>query len=108
MMAANSARSAQLGFGKARRIVEKSVLLHKPASGEELAQIDDFMTMLSGNISEVKKRLANAGGFNDGIDSIMPMAEDWHKAAMAYSEAGQRGCVRAAVATRPSSMMAIR
>ncbi len=84
MMAANSARSAQLGFGKARRIVEKSVLLHKPASEEELAQIDDFMTMLSGNISEVKKRLANAAGFNDGIDSIMPMADDWHKAAMAF------------------------
>ncbi len=84
MMAANSARSAQLGFGKARRIVEKSVLLHKPASAEELAQIDDFMTMLTGNVSEVKKRLANASGFNDGIDSIMPMADDWHKAAMAF------------------------
>ena len=84
MMAANSARSAQLGFGKARRIVEKSVLLHKPASEEELAQIDDFMAMLTGNISEVKKRLANASGFNDGIDSIMPMATDWHKAAMEF------------------------
>ena len=44
MMAANAARSAQLGFGKARRIVEKSVLLNKPASAEDLSEIDDFMS----------------------------------------------------------------
>ena len=35
-------------------------------------------------MNDVKKRLANASGFNDGIDPIMPMAEDWHKAAMAF------------------------
>ncbi len=84
MMAANAARSAQLGFGKAQRIVEKSVLTDKPASAQDLSEIEGFMSTLADSMNDVKKRLANASGFNDGIDSIMPMAEDWHKAAMAY------------------------
>jgi len=84
MMAANAARSAQLGFGKAQRIVEKSVLTDKPASAQDLSEIEGFMSTLADSMTDVKKRLANASGFNDGIDSIMPMAEDWHKAAMAY------------------------
>ena len=88
MMAANSARAAQIGFGKARRTVEKSVLLNKPASDQDISEIEGFMSTLADSMSDVKKRLANASGFNDGIDSIMPMAEDWHKAAMAYLKPG--------------------
>ncbi len=84
MMAANAARSAQIGFGKAQRIVERSVLLNKPASAQDLSEIEGFMSTLADSMNDVKKRLANASGFNDGIDSIMPMAQDWHKAAMTY------------------------
>jgi methyl-accepting chemotaxis protein len=89
MMAANSARSAQIDFGKARRIVEKYALLNKPASEEDLSQVDGAMATLASSVSEVKKRLAKASGFNDGIDTIMPMAQEWHKATMVFLKPGE-------------------
>lgn len=84
MMAASSARSAELDFEKARRTVEKSILLNKPGSQQDIAQVDQFMTTLADSMKEAKKRLAKASGFNEDIDSILPMAEDRHKAAVAY------------------------
>ena len=101
MAAASSARAAQVGFEKARRSVEKSILLNKPASAEELSNVEQFMAELGDNMDTVKKRLANARGFNDGIDQIVPMAQEWHKAAMAYLKPA------AAAAKKPSAQTVI-
>ncbi len=84
MMGANYSRSAQLSFAKARQAVEQLVLLHQSASPAELALIDNSMKQLKSDIGVVKERMANATGFNDGIDKILPLAEDWYNAGMAY------------------------
>ncbi len=84
MAAASAARAAQVGFEKARRGVDKSILLNKPGAPEDIQSVDQFMAELGDNMDTVKKRLAKAQGFNEGIDQIMPMAQEWHNAAMAY------------------------
>jgi methyl-accepting chemotaxis protein len=99
MAAASSARAAQVGFEKARRSVEKSILLNKPASAEALSNVDQFMAELGDNMDTVKKRLAKARGFNDGIDQIVPMAQEWHKAAMAYLKPAAAGAQKSSAQT---------
>ena len=84
MMAVNYARTAQVSFAKARRLLEGAVVLHETASKSELAAIDQSMNQLASDLGVVKERMANATGFNDGIDKILPLAEEWRKAGMDY------------------------
>ena len=84
LMAINHSRSAQLSFAKARNAIEKSVLLRQAASPAEFAGIDKAMQDFRSDIGIVKERMARAGGFNDGIDKIIPLVDDWYKFGMAY------------------------
>ena len=88
MAAANSARSAQLNFSKMRRTIEKAM-----AAGEavDMSAVDAFMQQLKNDIGLVKERLAKADGFNDGLDAILPFADDWHKAVTDYVKAHPAG-----------------
>jgi methyl-accepting chemotaxis protein len=81
MVSTDSARALQLNFAKTRREVEKAVLTQD--AGFDIGQIDQFMTQLRGDVGALKERMAKAAGFNDGFDTIMPMAEDWYKAVQA-------------------------
>jgi methyl-accepting chemotaxis protein len=84
LMAVNYARSAQLNFANARRMLEGAIAVHEIATPEELASIDKSMKQVATDIGVVKERMANADGFNGGIDKILPMADDWYKAGMTY------------------------
>ena len=82
MAAGKYARAAQLSFANVRRTVEKSFTAPESAP-EAMVQIEPFMKDLAANVGALKERMAQAKGFNDGIDSIMPMAQDWQKTSMA-------------------------
>jgi methyl-accepting chemotaxis protein len=82
MTATNSARTLQNDVAKMRGAVEKTILLHN--SEVNSGQLDYFMTTLANQVATLKRQMAKAEGFNDGIDSILPMADDWHKAASVF------------------------
>ncbi len=84
MMGVNYARSAQLDFAKARRAIEKAVVLHEPVTAAELASIDGSMKQLVADIGVVKGRIGSAPGFDQGLDKILPLAEDWYNNGMRY------------------------
>jgi methyl-accepting chemotaxis protein len=85
MTATNSARALQFNVAKMRSAVEKTILLHD--SQVHAGQLDDFMKVLASDVKALKKQMAKADGFNDGIDSILPMADDWYKAGAAFLKA---------------------
>ncbi len=84
LMAVNYARSAQLNFANARRVLEGAIAVHEVATPSELELIDKSMKQVATDIGVVKERMAKAGGFNDGVDKILPLADDWYKAGMGY------------------------
>ncbi len=86
MMAANSARTLQLNFAKVRRSVEKSILVRD--SETDIATVDSFMQTLTADLATLKHRMAKAQGFNDGIDTILPMAQDWYKTSAMFLKVG--------------------
>ena len=91
LMAATHARSAQLDFANARRILEAAVVLHAPVGPKDLARIEQSMQQLTSDLAVVKERMASATGFNDGIDKILPLATAWHQAGMSYLKPGSPG-----------------
>ena len=91
LMAVNYARSAQLRFAVARRVVEEALARREPASAKDLALVDESMKQLASDMGVVKERMASAVGFNDGIEKIMPLADDWYKAGMAYLKPAAAG-----------------
>ena len=91
LMAVNYARSAQLNFANARRVLEGALAVHETATPADLALIDKSMKQVASDIGIVKERMANASGFTDGIDKIQPMADDWYKAGMSYLKPGSAG-----------------
>jgi methyl-accepting chemotaxis protein len=91
MMASNYARSAQLNFERVRRTVERAIVLREPLNSQQLAQVDEFMKKLTTDIGVVNERMAKADGFNDGIDKLIPLAEQWHKASMNYLKPDKSG-----------------
>jgi len=56
-----------------------------------LTAVDEFMKKLASDVSVLKERMAKADGFNDGIDAVMPMADDWYKSAMSILKLGTAG-----------------
>ena len=86
MMATNSARTLQINVAKMRSSIEKTILLHD--AEVDSGQFDYFMTTLASDVATLKQQMAKADGFNDGIDTILPMAEEWHKAASVFLKAG--------------------
>jgi methyl-accepting chemotaxis protein len=88
MMAASAARSAQLNFAKLRRTTETALV-----SGEavDMGSIGAFMQQLQSDVGAMKERLAHASGFNEGIDTILPFAQDWQKATADYVKAHPAG-----------------
>ncbi len=84
MMGVNYARSAQLDFARARRTIEKAVVLHEPVTAAELASIDGSMKQLVADIGVVKERIGSVPGFDRGLDKILPLAEDWYNNGMRY------------------------
>jgi len=93
MTATNSARALQFNVAKMRSAVEKTILLHD--SQIYIGQLDDFMKVLANDVKTLKKQMAKADGFNDGIDSILPMADDWYKASAVFLKAD--GAAKAAL-----------
>jgi methyl-accepting chemotaxis protein len=84
LMGVNYARAAQLDFAKARRLVERSILLHESVLAGDLAAVDESMKQLAADIDVVKERMATAVGFNQGIEKILPQAHEWYNAGMAH------------------------
>jgi methyl-accepting chemotaxis protein len=84
LMGVNYARSAQLDFAKARQVAERALVLREAASAADLAQIDEAMQQLTSDIAVLKERMGKAAGFNQGVDTVLPLAEEWRNAAMAY------------------------
>ena len=97
MMAVNYARTAQLSFAKARRLLERAVVLHETVGAKDLTLIDQSMKQLASDLGVVKERMANATGFNEGIDKILPLVEDWHKAGMDYLKPRAAGVIQLAL-----------
>ncbi len=84
MMAVNHARVAQLSFTEARRAVEKAIVLREAASAQDFAAIEGAMAQFSLNLNVVRERMVGAAGFNEGIDKLVPLAEEWYKAGLNY------------------------
>ena len=82
MTATNTARALQLNVAKMRGSVEKTIQLHD--SAVSYAELDNFMKVLANDVQNLKEQMAKADGFNDGIDTILPMANDWFKAASVF------------------------
>ncbi|HVZ51591.1 MAG TPA: methyl-accepting chemotaxis protein [Pseudolabrys sp.] len=83
MTAVNYARSAQLDFTEARRAVEKAILQHAAGGTIDTTPIEDAMGQFASDLNTVHERMAGATGFNEGIDKITPLADDWYKTSMA-------------------------
>ncbi len=84
LMAVSHARSAQLAFTEARRAVEKAIALRATGDAAKLEQIESAMGQFATDMNVVRERMAGAVGFNEGIDKILPLAEDWYKAGLSY------------------------
>ena len=82
LMAVNHARSAQLSFTEARRVLEKAIAMRDAVDPEDLMLIEDAMGQFAVDLNSVRERMGSATGFNEGIDKLMPLADDWHKAGM--------------------------
>ncbi|HUI13332.1 MAG TPA: methyl-accepting chemotaxis protein [Xanthobacteraceae bacterium] len=91
MMAVNYARTAQLSFANARRLLEAAIVLHEASSARDLAVIDQSMKQLATDLGVVKERMAGAAGYNEEIDKVLPLANDWHKAGMDYLKRDSAG-----------------
>lgn len=94
MMAATYAKSAQLNFERVRRTVERAIVLREQLSEKQLAQVDEVMKKLVTDIGVVKERMGNADGFNDGIDALVPRADEWYKASMNYLKPSKAGMTK--------------
>jgi methyl-accepting chemotaxis protein len=81
LMAVSHARSAQLNFTEARAGIEKAMILRE---GADFAAIEKSMQQFASDMTVVRERMANAGSFSQGIEKVLPLAEDWHKASMSY------------------------
>ncbi|MFN3657089.1 MAG: methyl-accepting chemotaxis protein [Pseudolabrys sp.] len=75
---------AQLNFTEARRSVEKAIVLREAASGQDFEAIENAMAQFSLNLNIVRERMAGATGFNEGIDKLKPLAEEWYTAGLNY------------------------
>ncbi len=84
MTAVNYARSAQLDFSEARRAVEKAIVQRKPGAAIDTTPIDDAMGQFASDLNTVRERMAGATGFNEGIDKITPLADDWYKTSVKF------------------------
>jgi methyl-accepting chemotaxis protein len=59
-------------------------VLREAVSPQEFAQIEETWGQFGVDLNVVRERMAGATGFNEGIDKLMPLAEDWYKAGMDY------------------------
>jgi len=84
MMAVNYARSAQLDFAEARRVIEKAIMLREAPNAAEFAAIDGSIKKFLSDLVVVKERTAAAAGLNESVDKIKSLVDAWYKEGMSY------------------------
>ena len=84
MMAVNHARLAQLNFTEARRAVEKAIVLREAASVQDFKVIESSLERLALNLGIVRERMTAAAEFNDSLDKLKLLSDEWYKTGLNY------------------------
>lgn len=76
LIAASSARSAQLDFAQLRNPIERDVLLREVPSATEIASFESGMQQLLTDLQIVRQRMSGADS-GDQIEKTKALAESW-------------------------------